>query len=101
MRSDGIAVLNADDHFIPYWEVLNRNRRVVRFGMSDSADVSGTYLAAESRLNIARGLDEAVTVKLPFAGEHNGRNALAAVAVAQSLGTRRRSATRTRKRDQY
>ena len=86
MRSDGIAVLNADDHFIPYWEVLNRNRRVVRFGTCDSADVSGTYLAAESRLNIARGLDEAVTVKLPFAGEHNGRNALAAVAVAQSLG---------------
>ena len=63
-----------------------RERRVVRFGLGDSADVRGVYSAPDSRLTIVRGLGAAFDVRLPFAGEHNGRNALAAVAVAQALG---------------
>ena len=86
MERQGVAVLNADDYFLPYWEVLNRNRRVIRFGMGKAADVRGEYSAHDSRLGIIGGLSERLDVQLPFAGEHNGRNALAAAAVAQVLG---------------
>ena len=86
MQRQGVAVLNADDYFLPYWEVLNRNRRVIRFGMGKAADVRGEYSAHDSRLGIIGGLSERLDVQLPFAGEHNGRNALAAAAVAQVLG---------------
>jgi UDP-N-acetylmuramoyl-tripeptide--D-alanyl-D-alanine ligase len=37
-------------------------------------------------LKVTRGLDQTLSVKLPFAGEHNGRNALAAIGVAKALG---------------
>ncbi|MBL8311414.1 MAG: UDP-N-acetylmuramoyl-tripeptide--D-alanyl-D-alanine ligase [Burkholderiales bacterium] len=82
MRAQGMAVLNADDHFLPYWEVVNRSRRILRFGMSDRADVRGRYDAAANTLTLD---DVATPMSLAFAGEHNARNALAAVAVARAL----------------
>ena len=94
--------LNADDHFMPYWEVLNRESAGRPLWSGDSADVSGTYLAAESRLNIARGLDEAVRPSAcRLRANTNGRNALARRRGAGARHRRRhRSATRG-KRDQY
>lgn len=85
MNAAGTAILNADDYFLPYWEVINRGRRVLRFGLGDRADVRGDFDAIQSRLHVVRGLDHVLEVKLPFAGAHNGRNALAAVAVARVL----------------
>lgn len=86
LRPEGVAVLNADDRFLPYWEVLNRNRRIVRFGLAAPAEVAGRYQAGQSLLTIERGWQEPYSAQLPFAGEHNGRNALAAAAVAHALG---------------
>jgi UDP-N-acetylmuramoyl-tripeptide--D-alanyl-D-alanine ligase len=85
LRHSGTAVLNADDYFLPFWEVVNRNRTVMRFGFGDRADVQGEFNAADSSLSVTRGLAATLRVKLPFSGEHNGRNALSAVAVAKVL----------------
>jgi len=85
MGGAGTAILNADDYFLPFWEVINRGRSTLRFGFGDRADVRGEYQVSGSRLRVTRGLDSGLDVKLPFAGEHNARNALAAIAVAKVL----------------
>ena len=85
MATTDTAVLNADDYFLPYWEVINRGRYCVRFGLGDKADVRGEFDISSATLTVTHGLPEALVTKLPFAGEHNARNALAAVAVARLL----------------
>lgn len=86
MATTGIAVVNADDHFLSHWEVVNRDRHCVRFGLGDRADVRGTYDIRSAMLTVTHGLTDALDIQLPFVGEHNARNALAAVAVARILG---------------
>jgi UDP-N-acetylmuramoyl-tripeptide--D-alanyl-D-alanine ligase len=87
LRSGGVAVLNGDDYFLPYWQVLNRDRHFVTFGFTASANVRGTPGASQGQMSFNTA-DNAgsVGVQLPVEGEHNVRNALAAVAVARSLG---------------
>lgn len=86
MTGSGVAILNGDDYFLPYWEVLNRGRQSVRFGLGAQADVQGTYDAGTSTLTVVNGLADPLVARLPFAGEHNAYNALAALAVGRSLG---------------
>jgi UDP-N-acetylmuramoyl-tripeptide--D-alanyl-D-alanine ligase len=86
MSSEGVAILNADDYFLSYWEVVNRNRRCIRFGFGDRANIRGSFESRTGELKFAYGAEGEYFVKVPFSGEHNGRNALAAVAVAQALG---------------
>ena len=85
MATTDTAIVNADDYFLPHWEVINRGRRCLRFGLSDRADVRGAFDASSSTLTVTKGLSAALVAQLPFAGEHNARNALAAVAVAHAL----------------
>lgn len=87
LRKDGVAVLNADDPFLPYWQVQARAHPRVTFGLSKVADVQGQYDPAGTTLKLRlSAVAEPCDVKLPFAGEHNARNALAAAAVARVLG---------------
>ena len=37
---DGIAIINADDQFADYWKSLNKNRKIITFGLRAKADVS-------------------------------------------------------------
>ena len=81
------AILPADDDFFAY--LLERAKaNVVTFGFSPNAhiraldcqvDWDGTTLSATDG-------KQTVTLKLPVLGEHNARNALAALAVAKVLG---------------
>jgi UDP-N-acetylmuramoyl-tripeptide--D-alanyl-D-alanine ligase len=81
------AILPADDDFFAYF--LERAKaNVVTFGFSPNArvraldcqvDWDGTTLSATDG-------EQTVTLKLPVLGEHNARNALAALAVAKVLG---------------
>ncbi|WP_231940858.1 UDP-N-acetylmuramoyl-tripeptide--D-alanyl-D-alanine ligase [Acidihalobacter aeolianus] len=80
---DGIAVINADDDFAEYWVGLNRDRRVLTFGMRQAADVRGSY--ANGRLHARTPLGE-FEVNLPLTGYHNAMNALAATAAALAAG---------------
>ena len=78
----GVAVVNEDDAFAPYWKKLNAGRRVVSFGLNDTADVRAT--ASGSQVRVVTPAD-AFAVTLQVAGEHNVRNALAACAAAHAL----------------
>jgi UDP-N-acetylmuramoyl-tripeptide--D-alanyl-D-alanine ligase len=82
LSPSGIAVVNEDDPFADYWKSLNAGRRIVTFGLSESADVRATV--ADSQVRIVTPAD-AFAVTLKVAGEHNVRNALAACAAAHAL----------------
>ena len=106
-----LAVINADDPHAALWQELAAAHRVIRFGlqmgngssvMGDEKHVSGNTspithhpspeVSASFKLQPLASEIEMVTptgkfaVSLPVPGEHNVRNALAAVAVAQALG---------------
>jgi UDP-N-acetylmuramoyl-tripeptide--D-alanyl-D-alanine ligase len=87
LPDQGIAVINAEDAFADYFTGLAGPRRIFRFGLVDGADIRGRVLeaGAAQRLAIHTPLGD-VDVKLPLAGIHNARNALAATAVALAAG---------------
>ena len=83
----GTAIVNADDAHADYWRGLNRNRRVQTFGFAANADVRGEYRAGEfgGALHVICAQGSA-SVALQVPGEHNARNALAALACALAVG---------------
>ena len=87
LADDGIAVINADDDFADYWKSLNKNRKIITFGLDAKADVSATYqtqaVSSEIELKTPNGIAK---FNLHVLGEHNVHNALAASAVALALG---------------
>ncbi len=87
LEEGGIAVINADDPFAGLWRGLNRERKVVTFGLEQEADVSAEWEGGTdgSRLELHtwRGEEH---VALPLAGRHNVMNALAATAAALAAG---------------
>jgi UDP-N-acetylmuramoyl-tripeptide--D-alanyl-D-alanine ligase len=88
LPDDGIAVVNADDAFAPWFMQRIGARRVLRFGLENDADVRATQLQAGadgSRFRLHTPAGEAA-VSLPLAGRHNVMNALAAAALALGAG---------------
>jgi UDP-N-acetylmuramoyl-tripeptide--D-alanyl-D-alanine ligase len=86
LGSDAIAVLNRDDGFCPYWQVLTHSVNQVTFGFAKNATVHGSFTApSKLTLNISESEEKSTTVDLPLIGEHNARNALAAAAVGHAL----------------
>ena len=79
LAPSGIAVVNADDEFAPYWKGLNAPRRVVTFGLGEGADIRATQAGAQARFVTPT---DAFAVALQVRGEHNLRNAAAACAAA-------------------
>ncbi len=93
LHSDGFAVINADDAFAPFFEqrVLAQRaagRRIVRFGLEASADISARDIQFDSDrtrfMLTAPAGDINVTLSMP--GRHNLRNALAAAGMAIAAG---------------
>ena len=85
---DGVAVINADDAFAPFFAERAHGRRLVRFGLEASADVTARQVrmtATGSRFVLEVPGGEA-PVELALRGRHNVRNALAAAALATGLG---------------
>ncbi len=85
----GVAVINADDAYASYWREVNeaRRQRIVTFGMSMPADVSGQCDVHGFALKLAlRAPQGEAVVNMRVAGEHNARNALAAAAVCLAAG---------------
>jgi UDP-N-acetylmuramoyl-tripeptide--D-alanyl-D-alanine ligase len=87
---DGIAVLPAQDAFIAIWKICAKtnNKRVIDFALNSEFDAT---VATITGTRIEQGLSQTLLVKTPAgsmqiqlntAGEHNARNALAAIAVA-------------------
>ncbi len=87
LGADGVAVINADDPFAAYWTGLNEHRRVLRFALDATAEVTGSYIlkglgAAVAVQNSGRRID----IELHAPGLHNVRNALAATAACLAAG---------------
>lgn len=88
LPADGTAVLNADD---AYFEYLRRRAscRVVSFGESAGADVRAISSGIDSKGCChfeVRTPTGAFDVHVPVPGEHNIKDALAAIAVGEELG---------------
>jgi UDP-N-acetylmuramoyl-tripeptide--D-alanyl-D-alanine ligase len=92
LPGDGVAVFPHGDEFTPVWEELSAGRRALRFGLTKDAEVSCTFRAGDfgSEMFItigeAEGDVQQFFVNLQAAGEHNVRNALAAVACTYAAG---------------
>jgi UDP-N-acetylmuramoyl-tripeptide--D-alanyl-D-alanine ligase len=83
----GIAIVNADDQYAPYWEQLNGRRRIVRFGLGARAEIRAEWSgdAAGSRLTLHTPSGTA-QLALHLPGRHSVMNALAATAAALAVG---------------
>lgn len=93
LPADGVAVFPHGDEFTPVWEGLAEGRRMIRFGLTKDAEVSCTFRAGDFgnemfvTIRPAEGAEpEQFFVNLQAAGEHNVRNALAAVACTYAAG---------------
>jgi UDP-N-acetylmuramoyl-tripeptide--D-alanyl-D-alanine ligase len=88
LPDDGLAVVNVDDAFAPYFIERIAGRRLLRFGLENNADISarGLVLEAEaSRFELITPAGRA-EVQLAMPGRHNVMNALAASAMALAAG---------------
>lgn len=83
----GVAIINADDDYFSLWKQLAGNRRIVAFGLTESAQVHAAYqsdgLHSKMNTQFPDG-NEQIMLKVP--GKHNVCNALAAAAVAVGIG---------------
>ncbi len=109
LPADGVAVFPHGDEFTPVWRELSVGRRVLTFGLDAAANVSCTYTAndfgAELEVTVRPAATEQAaghgasasfaapdavprhfSVSLQAAGEHNVRNALAAIACTYAAG---------------
>ncbi len=83
----GVAVINADDVFAPYWFSINEKRRCLSFGLTHRADVQGVWQPTGTGSALRVSTPEGHTVvQLPVPGRHNAMNALAAIAASTALG---------------
>ena len=88
LSAGGVAVINADDAFAPYFAERAHGRRLIRFGLEATADVSARGVVADSdgtRFTLVTP-DGDVDVVLSLPGRHNVLNALAAAAMALGAG---------------
>lgn len=92
LSAGGIAIINRDDRFFETWRSLAGEATVNSFGLDDAADfrasdIQETVAGEQSELKFdIRSGDDTVQVRLPMAGAHNVRNALAATAAARAAG---------------
>ena len=85
---NGVAVINADDAFAPYFAQRAHGRRLLRFGIDASADVRARDIRATadgSQFHLVTPQGEA-DIQLALPGRHNIANALAATSLALGLG---------------
>ena len=88
LPDDGIAVINADDAFAPWFQTVVGTRRAFRFGIENDADVRASRIlpgpeGSQFTLHTPAGHAD---IQLPLPGLHNVRNALAASALALAAG---------------
>jgi UDP-N-acetylmuramoyl-tripeptide--D-alanyl-D-alanine ligase len=88
LPAGGVAVINADDAFAPYFAERAHGRRLIRFGLEATADVTARDLQVDadgSQFTLVAP-DGTIDVHLSLPGRHNVLNALAAAALALGAG---------------
>lgn len=88
LPADGTAVINADDAFAEYFASRVPDRRILRFGLDATADLTARDIRATADgsdfVLVAPHGEVAVELQLP--GRHNVLNALAAAGVTMACG---------------
>ena len=87
LPQDGVAVINADEAFAPFFAERSHGHRLIRFGLESSADVTARNIVPTdggSRFVLVAPQGEA-SIDLAMPGRHNVRNALAAASIALGL----------------
>ena len=85
----GVAIMNADQQWLPHWRQQAGRARQVTFGLSEAADYRAVQIlhqGIEGTEFLLEGPSVSVPVKLKLAGDQHVMNALAAIAVAVELG---------------
>ncbi|HMB56333.1 MAG TPA: UDP-N-acetylmuramoyl-tripeptide--D-alanyl-D-alanine ligase [Arenimonas sp.] len=88
LPDDGVAVINADDAFAPFFMQIVGARRSFRFGIENDAHVRADHIVASadgSRFSLHTPAGSA-DIALPLPGRHSVMNALAAAALALAAG---------------
>lgn len=87
LPQNGVAVFPGDDAYASVWRSLAGMRRCITFAMTGAADVTARAEWEDGawRVQAATPLG-AVNFKLAIAGQHNVKNALAAVAASIGAG---------------
>ena len=84
---DGVLIFNGDDEYASLWQKLAKQKRTVSFGLSKLADIFADYETTETGSKIfVKGCYGELRINLPLQGEHNVRNALAAIAACFEMG---------------
>jgi UDP-N-acetylmuramoyl-tripeptide--D-alanyl-D-alanine ligase len=89
LPDDGIAIVNFDDKYRDFWLGLCGDRRVLGFGLREDADYRAQAIDETGQDSLAFtliGPDLELPIRLPMAGGHNLRNALAAAAATSAAG---------------
>jgi UDP-N-acetylmuramoyl-tripeptide--D-alanyl-D-alanine ligase len=84
LPSGGVAVINADDAFAPYFAERAHGHRLIRFGLEASADITAHDIALDAdgaRFTLVTPQGNC-DIELALPGRHNVLNALAAAALA-------------------
>ncbi len=84
LEADQVAFVNYDDPFLKSFQ--RDDVRVVTFGLSQDADVTGKIVEVDAAGNFTFTLNDKVRVRLQVPGQHNVVNALAASAVGLFYG---------------
>ncbi len=88
LASDGVAVINADEHYADLWRKMAGHHRVITFGRDKKADVMVRDIQSmpDGQTHFTLELQaESVDINLPLLGEHNVLNAAAAAAMAHAM----------------
>lgn len=88
LPADGTAVINADDAFAEYFASRVPDRRILRFGLEATADITARALrpTADGTDFVLVAPHGEVPVSLHLPGRHNVLNALAAGTIAIACG---------------
>ena len=88
LPANGVAVINADDAFAPYFETRAAGRKLLRFGIDASAEVAAREIRGHTTGSdfVLHTPDGGAAISLPLPGRHNVMNALAAAALALAAG---------------
>jgi UDP-N-acetylmuramoyl-tripeptide--D-alanyl-D-alanine ligase len=89
LPGDGVAVYPGDDTYTPLWQGLASHCRSITFGLNEACDVRATWVSTGFGNNLKVTVPSGdFALKLAAAGEHNVRNALAAIACALAAGVK-------------
>lgn len=90
LPADGVAIINADSNDFPHWQTILNHKTLWRFAAQAASDVD--FFASDVRV-LAQGTAfnlhtpfGQIEAMLPLPGRHNVANALAATALAMSVG---------------